>query len=92
MCPVGWIFCLQSSYWHVIACAANLAQIVSLMGSNCFWQYFLNPKVAKEPIPPQLELIAKDILVPLLIVFHQFVEKVVFFTLPCSFSSLGSLL
>ncbi|CAN6548395.1 unnamed protein product [Malus baccata var. baccata] len=39
------------------------------------FQYFLNPKVAKEPIPPQLELIAKDILVPLLIVFHQFVEK-----------------
>ncbi|BFG14847.1 hypothetical protein CerSpe_011210 [Prunus speciosa] len=39
------------------------------------FQYFLNPKVAKEPIPPQLELIAKDILVPLLTVFHQFVEK-----------------
>ncbi|BBG94282.1 ARM repeat superfamily protein [Prunus dulcis] len=40
------------------------------------FQYFLNPKVAKEPIPPQLELIAKDILVPLLTAFHQFVEKV----------------
>jgi len=39
-------------------------------------QYFLNPKVAKEPVPPQLELISKEILVPLLTVFHQFVEKV----------------
>lgn len=39
-------------------------------------QYFLNPKVAKEPVPPQLELISKEILVPLLAVFHQFVEKV----------------
>ncbi|RDX78950.1 Importin beta-like SAD2-like protein [Mucuna pruriens] len=39
------------------------------------FQYFLNPKVAKEPVPPQLELIAKEILVPLLAVFHQFVEK-----------------
>lgn len=47
--------------------------------SNSFWQYFLNPKVAKEPVPMQLELIAKDILVPLLAVFHQFVEKVAFF-------------
>ncbi|XP_027330151.1 importin beta-like SAD2 isoform X2 [Abrus precatorius] len=40
------------------------------------FQYFLNPKVAKEPVPPQLELIAKEILVPLLAVFHQFVVKV----------------
>jgi len=36
----------------------------------------LNPKVAKEPVPPQLELISKEVLVPLLAVFHQFVEKV----------------
>ncbi|KAK2358448.1 ARM repeat superfamily protein [Trifolium repens] len=41
------------------------------------FQYFLNPKVAKEPVPPQLELIAKEILVPLLAVFHQFVGKAV---------------
>ncbi|KAK7264768.1 hypothetical protein RJT34_32378 [Clitoria ternatea] len=39
------------------------------------FQYFLNPKVAKEPVPPQLELIAKEILVPLLAFFHQFVGK-----------------
>ncbi|XP_057416907.1 importin beta-like SAD2 homolog isoform X2 [Lotus japonicus] len=39
------------------------------------FQYFLNPKVPKEPVPPQLELMAKEILVPLLGVFHQFVEK-----------------
>ncbi|KAJ4721925.1 importin beta-like SAD2-like [Melia azedarach] len=61
-------------------------------GANCEWntvnalmvlhalirpfQYFLNPKVAKEPVPPQLELIAKEIIVPMLAVFHGFVEKV----------------
>ncbi|KAE8724211.1 methyltransferase-like protein 21D-like [Hibiscus syriacus] len=39
------------------------------------FQYFLNPKVAKEPVPPQLELIAKEILAPLLTVLHHFVEK-----------------
>ncbi|KAI4344725.1 hypothetical protein L6164_011919 [Bauhinia variegata] len=39
------------------------------------FQYFLNPKVAKEPVPPQLELLAKEIIVPLLAVFHQLVEK-----------------
>lgn len=62
-------------------------------GGNCEWstvntltvlhalvrpfQYFLNPKVAKEPVPPQLELIAKEILSPLLTVFHHLVEKAI---------------
>lgn len=41
------------------------------------FQYFLNPKVAREPVPPQLELIAEKILVPLLPVFHHFVEKAI---------------
>lgn len=41
------------------------------------FQYFLNPKVPKEPVPPQLELVSKEILVPLLGVFHQFVGKAV---------------
>lgn len=39
------------------------------------FQYFLNPKVSKEPVPPQLELIAQEILVPLLAIFHHSVEK-----------------
>ncbi|PON93061.1 Coatomer beta subunit [Trema orientale] len=39
------------------------------------FQYFLDPKVAKEPVPMQLDQIAKEILVPLLTVFHQFVQK-----------------
>ncbi|KAL2922277.1 Importin beta-like SAD2 [Bienertia sinuspersici] len=39
------------------------------------FQYFLNPKVAKEPVPPQLEQVATDILVPLLAIFHGFSEK-----------------
>ena len=59
--------------------------------SNYFLQYFLNPKVAKEPVPPQLELIAKEILVPLLALFHHLVEKVVSFTLHCALLSLCAL-
>jgi hypothetical protein len=55
--------------------------------SNFFLQYFLNPTVAKEPVPPQLELIAKEFLVPLLALFHQLVEKVVVFTLLCALLS-----
>ncbi|XP_062143385.1 importin beta-like SAD2 homolog isoform X2 [Alnus glutinosa] len=39
------------------------------------FQYFLNPKVAKESVSPQLELIAKEVLVPLLSLFHHLVEK-----------------
>ncbi|XP_052204789.1 uncharacterized protein LOC127809769 isoform X3 [Diospyros lotus] len=39
------------------------------------FQYFLNPKVAKEPIPTQLELIAQEIIAPLLDIFHQHVGK-----------------
>ncbi|CAN4112732.1 unnamed protein product [Withania somnifera] len=40
------------------------------------FQYFLNPKLIKEPVPPQLELITREILVPLLAVFHLCTEKV----------------
>lgn len=56
-----------------------------------FLQYFLNSKVAKEPVPLQLEQIAKEILVPLLAVFHHLVEKVVVFILPFVFWSLSPL-
>ncbi|XP_044500110.1 importin beta-like SAD2 homolog isoform X2 [Mangifera indica] len=61
-------------------------------GANCRWntvnalivlhalvrpfQYFLNPKLAKEPVPPQLEFIAKEIIVPMLALFPCFIEKV----------------
>ncbi|XP_057871628.2 uncharacterized protein LOC131078011 isoform X2 [Cryptomeria japonica] len=38
------------------------------------FQYFMNPKVAKEPVPVQLELIAEEILVPLCRIFHHFVQ------------------
>ncbi|XP_065863906.1 importin beta-like SAD2 homolog [Euphorbia lathyris] len=40
------------------------------------FQYFLNPKVPKEPVPPQLELITKEILVPMLTVFNHLIQKV----------------
>ncbi|KAL4590741.1 hypothetical protein LXL04_003683 [Taraxacum kok-saghyz] len=38
------------------------------------FQYFLNPKLAKEPVPPQLELISQEILTHLISLFHQYVE------------------
>ncbi|PWZ25480.1 Importin beta-like SAD2 [Zea mays] len=40
------------------------------------FQYFLNPKVVKEPVPQQLEQIAAEILVPLQVTFHHFSDKV----------------
>ncbi|KAJ8623513.1 hypothetical protein MRB53_032042 [Persea americana] len=39
------------------------------------FQYYLNAKLAKEPVPPQLELIASEILVPLQSTFHYFLDK-----------------
>lgn len=62
----------NNNYMHYLA-AVGLLQKFS-------WQYFSNPKVAKEPVPPQLELIAQEILVPMLMVFRNLVEKVVPFT------------
>lgn len=40
------------------------------------FQYFLNPKVVKEPVPEQLDQIAAEILVPLQVTFHHFTDKV----------------
>ncbi|KAF7053474.1 hypothetical protein CFC21_061396, partial [Triticum aestivum] len=40
------------------------------------FQYFLNPKVVKEPVPEQLEQIAAEILAPLQVTFHHFADKV----------------
>ncbi|KAF8401236.1 hypothetical protein HHK36_012168 [Tetracentron sinense] len=57
------------SQWNTINALTVLHAIIRP------FQYFLNPKVAKEPVPPQLEQIAKEILVPLLAIFHHFVEK-----------------
>ena len=39
-------------------------------------QYFLNPTVAHEPVPEQLELIAKELLAPLHGIFHHLVQQV----------------
>ncbi|KAJ1696023.1 hypothetical protein LUZ63_012721 [Rhynchospora breviuscula] len=40
------------------------------------FQYFFNPKVPKEPVPQQLELLATEILAPSQPTFHHFVAKV----------------
>ncbi|CAN8270232.1 unnamed protein product [Cochlearia groenlandica] len=39
------------------------------------FQYFLQPKLVKEPVPQQLETITKEILVPLVSVFHRLTGK-----------------
>lgn len=39
-------------------------------------QYFLNPTVAHEPVPEQLELIANELLSPLHGIFHHLVQQV----------------
>jgi hypothetical protein len=39
------------------------------------FQYFLQPKLAKEPVPQQLESIAREILVPLVSVLHRLIDK-----------------
>lgn len=44
-------------------------------------QYFLQPKLAKEPVPQQLEGITKEILVPLVSVLHRLIDKVIVFSL-----------
>ncbi|KAG6548714.1 hypothetical protein Mapa_009869 [Marchantia paleacea] len=40
------------------------------------FQYFMDPTVAREPVPDQLELIGKELLVPLHSIFHHLVQQV----------------
>ncbi|XP_062182615.1 uncharacterized protein LOC133886794 [Phragmites australis] len=60
----------QHPEWNTINALTVLQYIVRS------FQYFLNPKVAKEPVPQQLEQIADEILVPLQVTFHHFADKV----------------
>ncbi|KFK39068.1 hypothetical protein AALP_AA3G196700 [Arabis alpina] len=39
------------------------------------FQYFLQPKLVKEPVPQQLESITNEIFVPLVSVFHRLIDK-----------------
>lgn len=56
--------------WKTISALTVLQSIIRP------FQYFLNPKVVKEPVPEQLEQIAAEILVPLQVTFHHFTDKV----------------
>nr|XP_019702618.1 importin beta-like SAD2 isoform X2 [Elaeis guineensis] len=58
-----------SSQWNTINALTVLQTVIRP------FQYFMNPKVPKEPVPSQLELIAKDILVPLQATFRHFIDK-----------------
>lgn len=39
----------------------------------------MDPTVAREPVPEQLELISKDLLAPLHGIFHHLVQQVIFY-------------
>ncbi|XP_022958879.1 importin beta-like SAD2 homolog isoform X1 [Cucurbita moschata] len=57
-------------------CQWNAINTLSVLCTTCRpFQYFLNPKDSNEPVPPQLELLANTIIVPLLAVFHRLVEQ-----------------
>ncbi|TVU23430.1 hypothetical protein EJB05_25796 [Eragrostis curvula] len=60
----------QHPEWNTINALKVLQAIVRP------FQYFLNPQVAKEPVPQQLEQIAAEILVPLQVTFRHFTDKV----------------
>ncbi|XP_066392007.1 uncharacterized protein [Miscanthus floridulus] len=60
----------QHPEWNTINALKVLQSVVRP------FQYFLNPKVTKEPVPQQLEQIAAEILVPLQVTFHHFSDKV----------------
>eukprot|EP01018_Ginkgo_biloba_P009463 Gb_12572 [translate_table: standard] len=55
----------------------TLNAFVALQTITKPFQYFMNPTMAREPVPEQLELITKEILVPSYGIFHPFVEQVV---------------
>ncbi|XP_011656322.1 uncharacterized protein LOC101205180 isoform X1 [Cucumis sativus] len=59
-------------------CQLNAINVLSVLCTTCRpFQYFLNPKDSKEPVPPQLELLANTIIVSLLAVFHRLVEQAI---------------
>uniref|UniRef100_A0A0D9XVL2 Importin N-terminal domain-containing protein n=1 Tax=Leersia perrieri TaxID=77586 RepID=A0A0D9XVL2_9ORYZ len=60
----------QHPEWNTINTLTALQSVIRP------FQYFLNPKVAKEPVPVQLEQIASEILVPLQVTFHHITDKV----------------
>ncbi|WOL03237.1 hypothetical protein Cni_G11957 [Canna indica] len=67
----------KNSQWSTVSALTMLQTILRP------FQYFLNPKIQNESVPVQLEIIAKDILVPLQVIFHDFVDKALSFHDPC---------
>nr|PNR26439.1 hypothetical protein PHYPA_031014 [Physcomitrium patens] len=71
---------IQSSNLLNTAGDAELRTLNVLIGVQTItkpFQYFLNPTVAHEPVPEQLELIANELLSPLHGIFHHLVQQVV---------------
>ncbi|RID63443.1 hypothetical protein BRARA_E02452 [Brassica rapa] len=62
------ISCSESS-WSTVNALMVLLTVVKP------FQYFLQPKLVKEPVPQQLESISNEVLVPLVAVFHRLVDK-----------------
>ncbi|KAH7292282.1 hypothetical protein KP509_29G060400 [Ceratopteris richardii] len=49
--------------------------LVTLQAMIKPFRYFTNPKLAKEPVPDQLEMISENLLVPLYQYFHSLIEE-----------------
>ncbi|KAK9139093.1 hypothetical protein Scep_008774 [Stephania cephalantha] len=60
----------SNSQWNTVNALTVLQAIIRP------FQYFLNPSDPKESVPPQLELIAKEILVPILATSRHMVSKI----------------
>lgn len=59
--------------------ASDMKALNCLLGLQIItkpFQYFLNPTMASEPVPEQLETISKELLVPFHGTFHQLVQQV----------------
>ncbi|KAG0569597.1 hypothetical protein KC19_6G101400 [Ceratodon purpureus] len=59
--------------------ASDMKTLNCLLGLQTItkpFQYFLNPTMAREPVPENLELITKELLVPLHGLFHELVQQV----------------
>ncbi|KAG0600495.1 hypothetical protein M758_11G038800 [Ceratodon purpureus] len=70
---------IQNSDLVNVSGASELKTLNVLMGLQTIikpYKYFMDPTVAREPVPEQLELISKELLAPLQGIFHHLVQQV----------------
>lgn len=70
---------IQNSDLVNVRGASELKTLNVLMGLETIikpYKYFMDPTVAREPVPEQLELVCKELLAPLQGIFHHLVQQV----------------